>query len=166
MTVWNHNIYWKFNWIFFILSPWGKTIHRLSVEYNLPRSTLYHRFRNNDNLKQNYRLERKSALENAVKAVLQERLSLKTAADRYNVPKTAIWREVRKCGQYQPSNKELTIERKNAQREILSGKSLTSISAKFGKNNYFNIFLSTLKQKYLRFCFFTCRYTADNASSW
>lgn len=106
----------------------------------MPRSTLYHRFRNNDNLKQNYRLERKSALENAVKAVLQERLSLKTAADRYNVPKTAIWREVRKCGQYQPSNKEVTIERKNAQREILSGKSLTSISAKFGKNHYFYIF--------------------------
>lgn len=52
----------------------GKTIHRLSVEYNLPRSTLYHRFRNNENLKQNYRLERKSALDNAVQAVLQERL--------------------------------------------------------------------------------------------
>lgn len=61
----------------------GKTIHRLSVEYNLPRSTLYHRFRNNENLKQNYRLERKSALDNAVRAVLNERLSLKVAADRY-----------------------------------------------------------------------------------
>lgn len=61
----------------------GKTIHRLSVEYNLPRSTLYHRFRNNENLKQNYRLERKSALDNAVRAVLNERLSLKAAADRY-----------------------------------------------------------------------------------
>lgn len=111
----------------------GKTIHRLSVEYNLPRSTLYHRFRNNENLKQNYRLERKSSLDNAVRAVLNERLSLKTAADRYKVPKTAIWREVRKCEQYQPSNKEITEERQNAQREILSGKSLTSISAKYGK---------------------------------
>lgn len=110
----------------------GKTIHRLSVEYNLPRSTLYHRFRNNANLKQNYRLERKSALENAVQAVLHERLSLKTAADRYKVPKTAIWREVRKSEQYQPTNKEVTVERQNAQREILSGKSLTSISAKYG----------------------------------
>lgn len=63
----------------------GKTIHRLSVEYNLPRSTLYHRFRNNENLKQNYRSERKSALDNAVRAVLNERLSLKMAADRYKV---------------------------------------------------------------------------------
>lgn len=63
----------------------GKTIHRLSVEYNLPRSTLYHRFRNNENLKQNYRSERKSALDNAVRAVLYERLSLKMAADRYKV---------------------------------------------------------------------------------
>lgn len=115
----------------------GKTIHRLSVEYNLPRSTLYHRFRNNENLKQNYRLERKSALESAVQAVLHERLSLKTAADRYKVPKTAIWREVRKSEQYQPSNKEVTVERQNAQCEILSGKSLTSISAKYGKNNFF-----------------------------
>lgn len=66
----------------------GKTIHRLSVEYNLPRSTLYHRFRNNENLKQNYRSERKSALDNAVRAVLNERLSLKMAADRYKLPKT------------------------------------------------------------------------------
>lgn len=110
----------------------GKTIHRLSVEYNLPRSTLYHRFRNNENLKQNYRSERKSALDNAVRAVLNERLSLKMAADRYKLPKTAIWREVRKCEQYQPSTKEITIERQNAQFEILSGKSLTSISAKYG----------------------------------
>lgn len=54
------------------------------------------------------------------------------AADRYKVPKTAIWREVRKNDQYQPSNKEVTEERQNAQREILSGKSLTSISAKYG----------------------------------
>lgn len=52
----------------------GKTIHRLSVEYNLPRSTLYHRFRNNASLKQNYRSERKNALENAVKAILDEKL--------------------------------------------------------------------------------------------
>lgn len=111
----------------------GKTIHRLSVEYNLPRSTLYHRFRNNENLKQNYRLERKSSLDNAVRAVLNERLSLKMAADRFKVPKTAIWREVRKCEQYQPSNKEITEERQEAQREILSGKSLTSISTKYGK---------------------------------
>lgn len=112
----------------------GKTIHRLSVEYNLPRSTLYHRFRNNENLKQNYRLERKSALDMAVRSVLHERFSLKMAADRYNIPKTAIWREVRKCEQYQPSMKEVTAERQNAQLEILSGKSLTSISAKYGNN--------------------------------
>lgn len=111
----------------------GKTIHRLSVEYNLPRSTLYHRFRNNENLRQNYRLARKSALDNAVRAVLHERLSLKIAADRFKVPKTAIWREVRKYEQYQPTNKEITAERQNAQSEILSGKSLTSISAKYGK---------------------------------
>lgn len=118
----------------------SKTIHRLSVEYNLPRSTLYHRFRNNENLKQNYRLERKSALDSAVQAVLHERVSLKMAADRYKVPKTAIWREVRKCEQYQPSNKEVTVERQNAQREILSGKSLTSISAKYGENkSFYNI---------------------------
>lgn len=113
----------------------GKTIHRLSVEYNLPRSTLYHRFRNNENLKQNYRQERKSALNNAVHAVLYDRLSLKTAADKYKIPKTAIWREVRKCEQYQPPNKEITVERQNAQLEILSGKSLTSISAKYGKKS-------------------------------
>lgn len=111
----------------------GKTIHRLSVEYNLPRSTLYHRFRNNENLKQNYRVERKSALDSAVRAVLHERLSLKTAADRYKIPKTAIWREVRKCENYQPSSKEITTERQCAQQEILSGKSLTSISTKYGK---------------------------------
>lgn len=111
----------------------GKTIHRLSVEYNLPRSTLYHRFRNNENLKQNYRVERKSALDSAVRAVLHEKLSLKTAADRYKIPKTAIWREVRKCENYQPSNKEITTERQNAQLEILSGKSLTSISTKYGR---------------------------------
>lgn len=110
----------------------GKTIHRLSVEYNLPRSTLYHRFRNNENLKQNYRSERKSSLDSAVRAVIEERLSLKIAADRFKVPKTAIWREVRKCEQYQPSLKEITEERQKAQREILCGKSLTSISAKYG----------------------------------
>lgn len=122
----------------------GKTIHRLSVEYNLPRSTLYHRFRNNENLRQNYRLERKSALDSAVRAVLHERLSLKIAADRFKVPKTAIWREVRKYEQYQPANKEITAERQNAQSEILSGKSLTSISAKYGKNKtyiFVNLFI-------------------------
>lgn len=126
----------------------GKTIHRLSVEYNLPRSTLYHRFRNNENLKQNYRLERKSALDSAIQAVLNERLSLKMAADKYKIPKTAIWREVRKFDQYQPSNKEVTAERQNAQREILSGKSLTSISAKYGNYNCFwviSISLTNLK---------------------
>lgn len=112
----------------------GKTIHRLSVEYNLPRSTLYHRFRSNENLKQNYRSERKSALDSAVRAVLNERLSLKSASDRYKVPKTAIWREVHKCEQYQPTYKEVTAERQGAQEEILSGKSLTSISAKYGNN--------------------------------
>lgn len=112
----------------------GKTIHQLSVEYKVPRSTLYHRFRNNDFLKQNYRSDRKSKLNSAVNAVLHERLSLKTAADRYQLPKTAIWREVRKCEQYQPSTKEITTERQNAQLEILTGKSLTSISAKYGMN--------------------------------
>lgn len=55
----------------------------------------------------------------------------------FKVPKTAIWREVRKCEQYQPSNKEITEERQSAQSEILSGKSLTSISAKYGKMNGF-----------------------------
>lgn len=59
------------------------------------------------------------------------------AADKYKIPKTAIWREVRKCDQYQPSNKEVTLERQNAQQEILSGKSLTSISAKYGNYNDF-----------------------------
>lgn len=110
----------------------GKTIHRLSVEYNLPRSTLYHHFRNNEYLRQNYRSERKTALDKAVQSVLHERLSLKRASDKFQVPKTAIWREVRKYEQYQPSNKEVTEERQNAQQEILSGKSLASISAKYG----------------------------------
>lgn len=110
----------------------GKTIHQLSVEYNLPRSTLYHRFRNNESLKRNYRSERRSALDNAVQSVLQEHCSLKKASDKFNVPKTAIWREVRKYETYQPPSKEITEERYNAQQEILSGKSLTSISSKYG----------------------------------
>lgn len=110
----------------------GKTIHQLSVEYNLPRSTLYQKFRNNENLKQNYRLERRSALDQAVRSVLEERLSLKKASDRFSVPKTAIWRELRKCHQYQPPTKEFTQQRQCAQNEILMGKSLTSISMKYG----------------------------------
>lgn len=109
----------------------GKTIHQLSVEYGLPRSTLYHRFRNNVNLQQNYRSERKMCLDLAVRCVLVDRLSLKKASDRYKVPKTAIWREVRKYEEYQPVTKEMTIERQNAQKEILLGKSLSSISAKY-----------------------------------
>lgn len=110
----------------------GKTIHQLSVEYNLPRSTLYHRFRKNINLKQSYRSERRTALDNAVRCVMEERMSLKKASDRFNLPKTAIWRELRKYNQYQPPSKELPQERLEAQNEILMGKSLTSISVKYG----------------------------------
>lgn len=102
------------------------------MEYNVPRSTLYHHFRNNEHLKRNYRSERKKGLEDAVNAVLYERTSLKKASDKFHIPKTAIWREVRKYEQYQPSNKEITEERLNAQQEILEGKSLTAISAKYG----------------------------------
>lgn len=118
--------------------PKGKTIHQLSIEYNLPRSTLYQKFRSNESLKQNYRSERRFALGQAVRCVMEERLSLKKASDRYNLPKTAIWRELRKYHHYQPPSKAISQERQNAQNEILSGKSLTSIS------NKFNIPLTTL----------------------
>lgn len=111
----------------------GKTIHRLSLEYNVPRSTLYHRFRSDEHLKKNYRIERKCALEQAVRSVLDENLSLMKASERFKVPKTAIWREVRKFESYNPvASKEVTKERQEAQEEIMSGKSLTSISAKYG----------------------------------
>lgn len=111
----------------------GKTIHRLSVEYNVPRSTLYHRFRNDERLQQTYRQDRKFALEQAVRCVLDENLSLMKASERFKVPKTAIWREVRKFDQYNPTAcKEVPEERQKAQEEIISGKSLTSISTKFG----------------------------------
>lgn len=110
----------------------GKTIHQLSIEYNLPRSTLYQKFRSNESLKQNYRSERRYALDQAVRSVMEERLSLKKASDRYNLPKTAIWRELRKCHHYQPPSKEPSQERQNAQNEIMAGKSLTSISNKYG----------------------------------
>lgn len=109
----------------------GKTIHQLSLEYNLPRSTLYHKFRKNESLKKNYRSERRSALDQAVRTVMEEQLSLKKAADRYNLPKTAIWRELKKYHQYQPPTKEPTQDRQNAQNEIILGKSLTSISLKY-----------------------------------
>lgn len=109
----------------------GKTIHQLSVEYNLPRSTLYHRFRNNADLQENYRSERKNSLEQAVRSVLVEHVSLKQASIRFNVPKTAIWRQVRTYKEYQPIKTEVTAERKKAQQEILMGKSLSSISAKY-----------------------------------
>lgn len=110
----------------------GKTIHQLSIEYNLPRSTLYQKFRSNESLKQNYRSERRSALDQAVRCVMDERLSLKKASDRYNLPKTAIWRELRKYHHYQPPTRAISQERQNAQDEILTGKSLTSISNKYG----------------------------------
>lgn len=110
----------------------GKTIHQLSIEYNLPRSTLYQKFRSNESLKQNYRSERRFALDQAVTCVMEERLSLKKASDRYNLPKTAIWRELRKYHHYQPPTKAISQERQNAQDEILTGKSLTSISNKYG----------------------------------
>lgn len=110
----------------------GKTIHQLSIEYNLPRSTLYQKFRSNESLKQNYRSERRFALDQAVRCVMEERLSLKKASDRYNLPKTAIWRELRKYHHYQPPSKAISQERQNAQDEILTGKSLTSISNKYG----------------------------------
>lgn len=116
----------------------GKTIHQLSIEYNLPRSTLYQKFRSNEMLKQNYRSERRFALEQAVRCVMEERLSLKKASDRYNLPKTAIWRELRKYHHYQPPSKTVSQERQDAQQEILTGRSLTSISIKY------NIPLTTL----------------------
>lgn len=118
--------------------PKGKTIHQLSIEYNLPRSTLYQKFRSNESLKQNYRSERRFALGQAVRCVMEESVSLKKASDRYNLPKTAIWRELRKYHHYQPPSKAISQERQNAQNEILTGKSLTSIS------NKFNIPLTTL----------------------
>lgn len=110
----------------------GKTINQLSIEHNLPRSTLYHRFRKNENLKRNYRSERRSALEQAVRSVMEERMSLKKASDRFHLPKTAIWRELRKYTQYKPPEREVPQERVEAQNEIISGKSLTSISSKYG----------------------------------
>lgn len=110
----------------------GKTINQLSIEHNLPRSTLYHRFRKDANLKQNYRSERRSALDQAVRSVIEDRMSLKKASDRYNLPKTAIWRELRKYHQYKPPEREVPQERLEAQSEIITGKSLTSISMKYG----------------------------------
>lgn len=110
----------------------GKTLHQISHEFNVPRSTLYQKFRNNHLLKSSYRKERRSALEQAVRCVIEERLSLKKASDRYNIPKTAIWRELRKTNQYHPPGKELAPERQQAQNEIILGRSLTSISSKYG----------------------------------
>lgn len=110
----------------------GKNLHQISNEFNVPRSTLYQKFRKNHYLQSNYRKERRSALEQAVRCVITERLSLKKASDRYNIPKTAIWRELRKTNQYQPPGKEITAERQQAQNEIIMGKSLTSISTKYG----------------------------------
>lgn len=110
----------------------GKTINQLSIEHNLPRSTLYHRLCKDENLKQNYRSERRSALDQAVRSVMEERMSLKKASDRFKLPKTAIWRELRKYHQYKPPEREVPQERIEAQNEIMSGKSLTSISMKYG----------------------------------
>lgn len=111
----------------------GKTLSRLSIEYNVPRSTLYHRFRNNESLRQNYRVDRKSSLEQAVRVVLDENLSLMKASERFKVSKTAIWRAVRKYEQYNPSaSKDISLERQQAQEEIVAGKSLKSLSTKYG----------------------------------
>lgn len=127
----SRNIHSEFDMALSELSK-GKTIHQLSIEYNLPRSTLYQKFRNDESLKQNYRSERRYALDQAVRCVMEERQSLKKASDLFNLPKTAIWRELRKYHHYQPPSKAISQERKNAQNEILTGKSLTSISNKYG----------------------------------
>lgn len=110
----------------------GKTIHQLSIEYKVPRSTLYHKFRTNDNLKTIYRSERKMAMQQAVTAVIGGGLSLTKAAERFLVPKTGIWRELRKTEDYQAPTKDLSDIRLQAQNEIIEGKSLTSISMKYG----------------------------------
>lgn len=110
----------------------GKTIHQLSREYKVPRSTLYHKFRSSDNLKKNYRSERKAALRQSVASVMEDGISLKRAADKFSVPKTAIWRELRKTEEYQVPSKDVSAARLQAQEEIIAGKSLTSISIKYG----------------------------------
>lgn len=110
----------------------GKTIHQLSMEYKVPRSTLYHKFRTNDNLKTIYRSERKMAMQQAVSAVIDGGLSLTKAAERFLVPKTGIWRELRKTEDYHAPTKDLSEIRLQAQNEIIEGKSLTSISMKYG----------------------------------
>lgn len=109
----------------------GKTIHQLSLEYKVPRSTLYHKFRSNDTLKKNYRTERKTAMQLAVAAVLEKGISLTKAAEQFSVPKTGIWRELRKTDEYQAPSKDVSEARLQAQDEIIAGKSLTSISIKY-----------------------------------
>lgn len=110
-----------------------KTLSRLSIEYNVPRSTLYHRFRNDESLRKNYRVDHKAALEQAVNVVLDENVSLSQASERFNVSKTAVWRAVRKCEQYNPTaGKDLPAKRQKAQKEIMAGKSLKSLSDKYG----------------------------------
>lgn len=110
----------------------GKTIHQLSLEYKVPRSTLYHKFRSNEGLKTMYRSKRKAALQQAVSAVIDDKISLTKAAERFLVPKTGVWRELRKTMQYSAPVKDLSADRLQAQSEILQGKSLTSISLKYG----------------------------------
>lgn len=110
----------------------GKTIHQLSLEYKVPRSTLYHKFRSNESLKTLYRSDRKAKMQQAVSAVIDDGLSLTKAAERFMVPKTGVWRELRKSIQYHAPVKDLSATRLQAQTEILQGKSLTSISLKYG----------------------------------
>lgn len=110
----------------------GKTIHQLSLEYKVPRSTLYHKFRNDEGLKNIYRSERKAAMQQAINAVLENKLTLTKAAQQYLVPKTAVWRELRKIKDYQTPVRDFSETRIQAQTEILEGKSLTSISMKYG----------------------------------
>lgn len=121
----------------------SKNVQEVAEKYNIPRSTIYMKLRQNEEYRSLYRSFRTNSIDAAVNAVTKNRLSLKEASTKYNVAKTVLWRKLKQNSLYKPEER-INVCRGAAMEAIKKGETLISISKKF------NIPLSTLHRDKVR----------------
>lgn len=121
----------------------GKSVNQVADEFNLPKLAIYRKLRHNPKYRNYYRTVRHAVINDAVKAVTIDGLSLQQASTQYAVSKTVLWRNLKKTTLYRPEEKVHAF-RSDAIAALERGESLSYISKKY------NIPLSTLHRDKVR----------------
>lgn len=121
----------------------GKSVNQVAEEFNLPKLAICRKLRHNPKYRNYYRTVRQAVINDAVKAVTIDGLSLQQASTQYAVSKTVLWRNLKKTTLYKPEEKVHAF-RSDAIAALERGESLSYISKKY------SIPLSTLHRDKVR----------------